>query len=201
MVRVLSISLLAAATLTACASERDITTYDENDYELTEQDDFLDDYGDYNNLDVGQARTFGTMGPVNDISGLASANGYQDDDYTAVDLVVQNNSGAAMHMLSFTGDLNSLERGEKYTFNADNYDYGRDFDAESGSTSSIFATSTNCSGTGEVGAWDYDTQADEVSLTVTDGEQPGELNVAYETISSDSLFGSDVSGGEFTLQQ
>lgn len=195
MVRALATTLLAAATLTACASERDLaSTYDENGYQINEQDDFIAEFDEWSNLDVTDASTHGSMGPVADIGGIAAATGYRSEEagyeYTDVNVVTSNNDGSAMHMLYIEGDLSQLERGQKYTFNGDSYDYDN--------PTTVYAASTNCSGTGDPGAWDYDVGADEVSITVKDTEQGGTL-VEYETISNDSLFGNDVSGGEFVL--
>jgi hypothetical protein len=195
MVRVLAITALAAATLTACASERELNSnYDENLYQNTQQDEFIAEFAEWSNLDVRDASTYGSMGPVADIGGLASATGYHDSgsgyDFTEVNVVTSNSEGSAMHMLYFEGDLSTLERGQKYTFNGDSYDYDN--------PTAVYAASTNCSGTGDPGVWDYDVGADEVSIIVTDTPE-GDTLVEYETISDDSLFGNDVSGGTFVL--
>ncbi len=192
MVRALATTLLAAATLTACASERDLNAYDENRYQNTQQDQFIAEFAEWSNLDVRDASTFGSMGPVNDIGGIAAATGYRDAEagyeYTEVTVVTSNNEGSSMHMLYIEGDLNQLERGRKYTFNGNGYD----------NATTVYAASTNCSGTGDPGVWDYDVGAEEVSVTVEDTAD-GDTLVQYETISTDSLFGADVSGGEFVL--
>ena len=195
MVRTLAITALAAATLTACASERELSsTYDENLYQNTQQDEFISEFAEWSNLEVRDASTHGSMGPVADIGGIAAATGYRDDEagyeYTEVNVVTTNDQGSAMHMLYIEGDLAQLERGRKYTFNGDSYNYD--------APTTVYAASTNCSGNGEPGMWDYDVPADEVSLTVHDTAE-GDTLVEYETIGNDSLFGSDVSGGEFVL--
>lgn len=182
-----------ALALTACAYERPLSEGYNEDVEIFEPSD-LDAYG---NLSTEDARIRGDIGDMRNLDNPATASGFDDGSYTTLEVITEDDRGAAMHWLEFYGGVNhpALQPGNRLSFVGGNYP---DQDGE------IHVEAMACSGS-QIYAWDYDEPAGRTDLEVK--EVPGNpslVQVDYTTYVPDTtgFFGTEtVSSGTFVLQR
>ena len=188
----LTLTLGLGLALTACAGERPIESYNE-DVEFFEESDFEA----YGNIAAQDAHVFGDIGQMRNLDNPAEVSGYDDGDYTTLEVIAQDNRGAAMHWLEFYGGVNhpALRAGNELSFVSGNYP---DQEGE------IHVEAMACQGDA-VYAWDYDESATRTDLAVHDVEgRPDLLEIEYVTHVPDQgnfISGETVSSGTFTLQR
>jgi hypothetical protein len=163
--------LAALSLLVGCAVERPVQSYNE-DVEA------FDESAAVGNVEAATARIFG-----------------DDGTYANLEIVAENNQGAAMHWIDVYGGLNnpSLTPGTRMTFIAGDYP---------SSSSDLHMEAMACQGNTAY-AWDYDEQAEQVDVTVSETEDPSTLKIDYTTrVPDSSTFGMEddrVSAGSFLL--
>lgn len=193
MKKMLTATATLALTISACAYERPVESYNENVEEITESD-----YVTYGNLATQDARIQGDIGPMRGIDSAATVQGYDDGDYTTMEVIAEDERGAVMHWLEFYGGLNhpALQPGNTLTFRGGNYPENE---------GEIHVEAMACQGP-QVYAWDYDESASTTELAITEVEGRDDLvQVGYTTYVPDqNNFGigtEEVSSGTFVLQR
>jgi hypothetical protein len=180
--------LAALALVIGCAVERPVQSYNE-DVEA------FDESAAVGNVEASTARIFGDIGALENFDEQASISGYDDGSYANLEVVAENDDGAAMHWIDIYGGLNNpaLTPGTRMTFVAGDYPE---------SASDLHMEAMACQGNTAY-AWDYDEQAEEVDVTVSETEDPSTIKIDYTTrVPSSGGFGLDedrVSSGSFLL--
>lgn len=172
--------------------ERDVSHYNE-DVEFYEDQEF----NAYGNIDAHDGRIAGDIGTMTNLNLDANINGYDEGDYSSVEVLGQNNRGAAMHLVDFIGGINhpALQPGAEMVFRSGNYP---------SEGNALHMEVMVCSGDTPY-AWDYDEAAEEVHVAVTETNDPNVIQIDYTTkVSSHPSIGlqnTDTSTGRFLLQR
>lgn len=184
--------------LAACGGgERELDGYNETAYEVSEASEWIDDFG--GNIDAFNGSLRGDIGSLTQLNGIASVNGYGEAEYADVEVMTIGSSGSAMHLLQFVGGLDhpALTPGAHLEFN------GSEDDVLYSDGNELFVYSMNCSGEGQPYDWDYDQQADRVTLDVSETDEEGVIQIDYQTEATTGPFQNDVqtSSGSFLLRR
>jgi len=194
-----SFALLSLGITVGCGgSQREIETYNETGFEVSDETEWGADYHEgWGNVDVFQAEISGDIGHLTGIDGDATVIGYSEDSFADLEILTVGANGSAMHLLSFSGGLNhpALVPGAHLQFGGNGYEGAR--------SDGLNVMSTNCSGTGAVYDWDYDAQADRVSIEVSETDEADVLRIDYTTAASSADYGNqnDTSSGSFLLRR
>jgi hypothetical protein len=182
-------SLLVSGCLT---QERDITSYNE-DVEYFENQD----YYDYGNIDAEEGQLFGNIGPMQDLEMAAKVAGYDEGEYSSIEVLGENNEGAAMHLIDIHGGIRhpALTPGAEMTFRTGNYP---------SESNEIHIEVMACAGESAY-MWDYDEPAETVHVSVSETEDPDVIQIDYTTeVQSQPVFGlpaDETSSGRFLLRR
>ena len=190
---------VAAPLLVACGGERAYRTgYGSSSGGQTFQsgpsgsDDTtitVDDWAYGGQLEVSDARLSGEIGDVRIADQAASVDGYNDHDIATVySLVERAENGSAMTVLEFRGGLQNFTDPGTERFRADAVRRTEDPDR--------FVSAVGCSGVIS-GEWDYDTPAEEIELTVSDGPTDNTRTYDYTATFVDEDGGQTVARGSF----
>jgi len=188
----LTLTLGLGLALTACAAERPIDSYNE-DVELFEEGE----YAAFGNVLAQDAHLFGDIGQMRNLDNPAEVSGYDDGEYTTLEVTAQDNRGAAMHWLEIYGGMNhpALRPGNELSFVSGNYP---------DQAGEIHIEAMACQGEA-VNAWDYDESASRTDVAVHEVEgRPDLIEVEYVTFVPDQgafVGGETVSSGTFTLER
>ena len=192
MMKAAFIGLTAAVMATGCMTqERELDGYGE-DMEYFDEGDFYE-----GNVDATSGWIAGDVGDMRGLDESAEVGGYDEGDYTTLEVLTTNGDGSAMHRLDFYGGLEhpALRPGNTLVFQGGNYPE---------SNSQIHVEAMACSGA-EAYAWDYDDSADRVEMEVFETEDPEVVEVTYTTYVADKeTFGigeDDVSQGRFRVNR
>ena len=176
-----------------CAvQQRDVAHYNE-DVEFYEDQDFQN----YGNIDAQDGWLAGDIGSMTNLALDANVSGYDEGSYSSIEVLGQNNDGAAMHLLDFIGGIHhpALRPGAEMTFRTGNYP---------SEGNALHMEVMVCSGDTAY-AWDYDEAAEEVHLTVSETDDPQVIQIDYTTqVGSNPSFGlqnPDSSTGRFLLRR
>ena len=177
--------------LSACAAERSVEGYNEGV-------DFYEEVEAYSNIVTQDAHMFGDIGDMRNLDHPATVEGYDEGNFTTLEVNTQDSRGAAMHWLDITGGINhpALRPGNSFTFHGGNYP-----DDEG----AIHIEAMACQGD-QYGAWDYDEAASrtEVSVHEVDGRDDMVVvdYVTYLPGQNSVGFNDDVvSSGTFAIQR
>lgn len=119
-------------------------------------------------------RLAGDIGPdMRAMNDVAQLNGMHDTGYTNLEVLVANDRGAAMALFDIQGGIDhpAFQPGERLVFAND----------APNNTDEPEVTAIVCSGRGEPGNWDYDTQASRVEVEVEATENPEVLRYNFTT--------------------
>jgi hypothetical protein len=165
----------ALATLTfsvGCTTERSLDgSYRETGYVTPGSDAFVE-LAEAGNLDVLSSTLRGTLGGVA-VDHDAAATGFAEEGYTTIyNNVDVAQNGAVMTIVDIIGGLEhpSFVPGFRATYAADDF-YGLD-------ASAAFVNVIGCSGQ-TAGAWDYDSGAESVAISIDEGSAPETVLVTY----------------------
>ncbi len=179
--------------LSACAGERPLESYNE-DVELYDDNTFTA----YGNLSAQDAHVFGDIGGMRNLDNPAQVQGYDEGDYTTLEVITQDNRGAAMHWLEFYGGVThpALQPGNELSFIGGNYPERE---------GAIHVEAMACQGE-QVYAWDYDESATRTDVTVHEVEGRDDLieleYVTYVPTQGTLGFNDEaISSGTFVLQR
>ena len=157
---------IAAALSTGCLQERSYNV--EPGVELTTPNDRGIAGGSYATVRGAiDGHLIGDIGPVSGLNHDASDMvAFDDGEYASVETVVELPDRATMTLLSIAGPTTVLRPGFTGSFTLESY-----------SSDAVNVTMLGCVGQ-EVDVYDeYDMPADEVTVDVTQGDQPDELDV------------------------
>lgn len=178
--------------LVGCSTERQLNSYNEN-VEYFDESEFAS----YGNLTTSSARMRGDIGTMRNIDNEADIQGYDDGDYTTLEIVTSDNRGAAMHWVEVYGGLNhpALQPGNNLSFQGGNIP---------SNAGEIHVEAMACQGD-QIYAWDYDEPANRVDVAVRDVEGRDDVvQVDYTTyVPNQNLgFGAEaVSSGSFLVER
>lgn len=153
-------------------------------------------YGD-SSLEIRNSELSGDLGRVRQFQGgVWLEQGYQYGDQANVDVHARDvrSDWAVMNLVTIYGGLDNaaLTPGATFEFGgADDYYYG-------GSTS-MYITVLGCAGPSNE-SWDFDSSADQVSVEVQEGSEPGARILAYAATWSDATDYSGRSLGQQTVR-
>jgi len=118
----------------------------------------------------------GDIGPsMRGMDEAAMLNGYHDDGYTNLEVIVTNEGGAAMAMLEFHGGLvhQDLQPGTELSFVSGS--------AARSDTSRLHIGGIACSGDGQAYNWSYDEPFSQVDVRVLETEDPNIMRLDFTT--------------------
>ncbi len=128
-------------------------------------------------IDVTDPELAGDIGGIDfPTPTAATASGWEDGDYTSVEVMVEGNRGASMAIVEVRGGLDSLEPGT-HRFSPDN---------GSGPT---HVGVVGCSGRAAYN-WDYDQMAESVEVVVTEDPETGARTYDFEADFVQTGFGA-----------
>ena len=179
----------AALLLSGCVVDR---SYDESLANSDGVERFSDQgYGVFGDVALRDGRLVGDIGPVRNLDNDATLSGWDDGNYTTLEVVAQNQDGAAMNLIDIYGGIDHplLRPGTTHTFS------GVDI-AEEGALQLYVL---GCAGDAPY-QWTYDTPADEVEVTVSETED-GLRRFDFTTRTASGDFGGTlVSTGTFVVE-
>jgi len=186
---------LAAASMvfTGCmAAERPLDSYDTDDLEYQMP---VDGYSTLDDINAESGRMTGDIGALEGLDSPASVRGYDDGEYTQIEVLASTNRGAAMHWLDIYGGLNHelLEPGFSATFVSGNYP---------ASANQVHIEALACQGN-QAYAWDFDHPAREIDVSVSETADPAVVQVDYTATVPDGGFISNeqISTGSFLVRR
>ncbi len=187
-------SLAACALIsTGCISERNINSYNEDLEEF--------DLGNTvaGNIQAFDARIAGDIGDMRDMNNDAVIDGYDEGDYTTLEVVTENDNGAAMHWIEIYGGLHhpALRPGAQLTFRDGNYPTN---------PNELHIQAMGCAGQGRAAYdWTMDEPASQITMNVEQGDTPDTLRVNYTAHVPNTLdftqVQDDTSTGTFLLRR
>src|SRR5690606_32290231 len=126
-------------------------------------------------VDIRAESLSGSLGAVRDFEGgiwLESGYDYGGVASLSVESRNRDEGWAVMAALTVEGGLShpDLVPGAVFTFRSDEYDYGYGEDR-------LYVSLLGCSGPAD-GYWEFDRNADEVTIQVQEGELPGQRVIA-----------------------
>ncbi len=126
-----------------------------------------DDYSGYGNeLETSNPSLQGELGEREFVGERARVTeSYSFTNQTSIEIHVSNRRGAAMNVLNLNVSVEDIEVGDIYENNVDDYDTDVDI--------------LGCAGPSE-GNWDFDSYADQATVTVHEGSTPDSVVLVYE---------------------
>ena len=176
---------------TGCMTERDMN----GDYNEDLQEFELEDR--YGNLQATDGHMTGDIGNMRKMDTIATVDGYDEGDYTTMEVLAETEDGSAMHWLEIYGGINhpALQPGAKLEFRGNGYSANPD---------ALHIQAMGCAGPAPY-EWDVDEPARNVTVEVEEGEQAATLLVNYiTTVPNTTTFGGvedDTSTGSFVLHR
>jgi hypothetical protein len=175
MQRETALAVCALATLTVssgCSTERSIDgTYRESVFESPGADGAIA-FDEEGNLDVLSSTLRGTLGGIA-VDDEARATGFAESGLTTIyNNVDEAENGAVMTIVDVIGGLEhpAFVPGSRFTYTADAFS---DVDDDE-----PFVSIIGCSGV-TAGAWDFDSAADSVSISIDEGSAPETILLTY----------------------
>jgi len=174
-----------------CVSERAV----EGNYNEDLQEFELEDR--YGNLQAFDGHLEGDIGNMRKMDADATVDGYDEGDYTTMEVLADTDDGAAMHWLEIYGGVNhpALQPGARLSFDGNSYNTN---------PNALYIQAMGCAGPAPY-EWDVDEPARNVSVEVEDGPQDGTVLVNYTTeVPNTANFGTvtdDTSSGSFVLRR
>lgn len=123
-----------------------------------------------------RGRLAGDIGPaMRGMDEQASLNGYHDHGYTNLEVVITNESGAAMALLDFYGGVDhaELEPGAELTFVSG--------DPARSDPDQLHIAGIACSGEGQAYDWTYDEPFEQVDVRVEETDNPDVMRLDFTT--------------------
>lgn len=171
-----ALAATVALLLSGCIVERPYESLfgDEGAYEpYSSFSNFTDD-----NVQLVRGHLTGDIGPMRGFDDPAQLNGYHDEGFTSVEVVVADDRGAAMALLDVHGGINhpALRPGASFTFTRS------DLPENEGE---LYVTGLGCAGNSVPGDWDYDRPLEEVRVQVEETDNPDVMRVNFTTYTRD----------------
>ncbi len=160
------VTLTASLALfaTACSIERNYEgSYGAFDEGTVSENDFYSSTS--GELDLRSGFLAGTIGPMTDMQEEAARlTGWQESEWTSLEVSVQNQEGSAMSWLDINGGIFHpvLQPGAAFTFTNGRMNPETD----------LYVSGVGCAGNSSIGSWSYDEQIEEVTIEVEETADP-----------------------------
>lgn len=168
------VSLAALALTTGCLVENAYADMALNPDRFGVAANFTNVLGD--GIRPVDARLAGDIGPaMRSVEAAAAINGFHDNGFTNLEVVVTNERGSAMAFFDIHGGVDhpAMRPGERLRFS------GWDADA---ANNGLFISGIVCSGEGLYGEWNYDAPLSSVELQIEPTENPEVNRYHFTTI-------------------